>query len=193
MTNNFIGVYENVLPHSACDELINFFEKCDKLGLTYSRQQADNVSKLDKDDDSLFLIHTKVLELLNYDIVELIDSVFWSTAYKQYVEQYPILSTIGIHKIFSYKLQRTSVGGGYHIWHAEQDSRLNSDRVLSFTCYLNDVYEGGETEFLYYPKRVAAKKGAFLLFPGAFTHAHRGNPPISNTKYIITGWVQFCG
>jgi hypothetical protein len=26
MTNNFIGVYENVLSHSACDELIDFFD-----------------------------------------------------------------------------------------------------------------------------------------------------------------------
>lgn len=24
-----------------------------------------------------------------------------------------------------------------------------------------------------------------------FTHTHRGNPPISGTKYIITGWVEF--
>jgi hypothetical protein len=192
MTDNFIGIYENVLPNLACDELVDFFEKCDKLGLTYNRQQSDNVSKLHKNDDSLFLIHTKVLDLLNYNIVETVHNAFWNGAYRQYAERYPILPTLGNHQIFSYKIQRTQVGGGYHIWHAEQGDKLTSDRLLSFTCYLNDVDEGGETEFLYYPKRVAAKKGTFLLFPGTFTHTHRGNPPISNTKYIITGWVQFC-
>jgi len=25
----------------------------------------------------------------------------------------------------------------------------------------------------------------------AFTHTHRGNPPLSNAKYIVTGWTEF--
>jgi len=25
----------------------------------------------------------------------------------------------------------------------------------------------------------------------AFTHTHRGNPPLSNTKYIMTGWLEY--
>ena len=190
MTNNFIGVYENVLPAPNCQELIDFFEKCDKLGLTHTRQQSDRVSKLQKDDNSLFL--TSVLELVNYDIMRTFGATFWSHVYDKYVEEYPALEQLSKQHIYSFKMQRTKVGGGYHIWHSEQYDRLTSDRILTFTCYLNDVEEGGETEFLYYPKRVKATQGTFLLFPGGFTHTHRGNPPISNTKYIITGWVQFC-
>jgi len=29
------------------------------------------------------------------------------------------------------------------------------------------------------------------IFPGYFTHTHRGNTPISNDKYIFTSWVLF--
>ena len=25
----------------------------------------------------------------------------------------------------------------------------------------------------------------------SFTHLHRGNPPISNEKWIVTGWYQY--
>jgi len=57
--------------------------------------------------------------------------------------------------------------------------------------YLNDVEEGGETEFLYYARRIKPTQGTLLIWPAYFTHAHRGNPPLSNTKYIITGWIEF--
>jgi hypothetical protein len=194
MTNNFIGIYENVLPESNCQQLIDFFENCDKLGLTRNRQEHERSNKLEKDDDGLFILSTatSVLDLISYDIIQTFSNVFWSQVYTKYADEYAVLASLSPQQIYTFKMQRTKVGGGYHVWHGEQNDRLTSDRVLAFTCYLNDVAEGGETEFLYYPKRVPATQGTFLLFPGGFTHAHRGNPPISNTKYIITGWVQFC-
>jgi len=30
-----------------------------------------------------------------------------------------------------------------------------------------------------------------LVWPSQFTHIHRGNPPLSNDKYIITGWIEY--
>ena len=190
MTNNFIGIYENVVPEETCNELITFFESCDKLGLTTNRQQEASVSKLQKHDDSLYI--TRVINLINYGVVNALANVFWEKVYAQYVDAFQVLPTLSQHRISEYKMQRTPIGGGYHIWHPEQENKLTSARLLTFTCYLNDVEEGGETEFLYYPKRVKPTKGTFLLHPGGFTHTHRGNPPISNTKYIVTGWVEFC-
>ena len=59
--------------------------------------------------------------------------------------------------------------------------------------YLNDVPDGGGTEFAYYPElKVNAKKGLTLLWPTDFTHTHRG--VISqHEKYIITGWFHHLG
>jgi hypothetical protein len=57
--------------------------------------------------------------------------------------------------------------------------------------YLNDVEEGGETEFLHQGKRIKPTKGTLILAPASYTHAHRGNPPLSNDKIIITSWVEF--
>ena len=189
MSHNFIGIYENVIPDNVCDEFINFFESCDKLGFVKSRQQREDISKLQKHDDSVFV--TDILHLHPHSIINSFTDLFWSVVYKQYLNEYAILNSVGEHSIYECKLQRTPVGGGYHMWHCEQGAKNTSDRILTFTVYLNDVEEGGETEFLYYPKRIAAKKGTVVLFPGGFTHAHRGNPPLSNVKYIVTGWVQF--
>ena len=59
-----------------------------------------------------------------------------------------------------------------------------------FVCqlYLNDNFDGGETEFLYQNRREEAVAGDVIMFPAGFTHTHRGNPPIGNSKYIATSW-----
>jgi hypothetical protein len=29
------------------------------------------------------------------------------------------------------------------------------------------------------------------VFPSGYTHTHRGNPPLSGEKIILTGWLEF--
>ena len=80
---------------------------------------------------------------------------------------------------------------GYHNWHCEHSAMIK-DRMtlLAFMVYLNDVDEGGETEFLYQHVRIKPEEGKFTICPTAWTHAHRGNPPLNGTKYIATAWVE---
>jgi hypothetical protein len=117
--------------------------------------------------------------------------VFWGDCYKQYAEKYSILSTLAEHKSYTMKIQKTQPGQGYHIWHAETTNRETGNRLLTWTVYLNDEFEAGETEFLYQHYRYKPQKGDCIIFPAAYTHTHRGNPPIGGDKYIITGWVEF--
>ena len=44
--------------------------------------------------------------------------------------------------------------------------------------------------FLYQKRKFKPQKGDVLIWPGGFTHLHRGNPPTSGDKYICTGWYQ---
>ena len=85
--------------------------------------------------------------------------------------------------------------GGYPYWHSENYPQQGSTdalhRNLLFMFYLNDVDEGGETEFYYQGKKIQPKAGRMVIAPSGFTHTHRGNIPISNDKYILTSWVLF--
>ena len=102
--------------------------------------------------------------------------------------------------ISPHKLQQTYPGSGYHIWHSEYPPTLMDfndsgdvemmSRFAAYTIYLNDIEEGGETEFLNQSLRVSPKKGTLAIFPAYFTHLHRGNPPLNTVKYIITGWLH---
>jgi hypothetical protein len=48
------------------------------------------------------------------------------------------------------KIQKTLPTQGYHVWHLEHNpDQDGAKRALVFTIYLNDVEEGGETEFLH--------------------------------------------
>jgi hypothetical protein len=85
--------------------------------------------------------------------------------------------------------------GNYQHWHSEIFPQPGTDialrRVLFWICYLNDVTEGGETEFLYQRTKVQPRVGRLLIAPTGFTHTHRGNAPLSNAKYIATSWLLF--
>ena len=53
--------------------------------------------------------------------------------------------------------------------------------------YLNDIEQGGETEFPMHGLRIKPKTGRLIIWPAAYTHPHRGNPPYQRKSYI-TGW-----
>jgi hypothetical protein len=89
------------------------------------------------------------------------------------------------------KIQKTLPTEGYHIWHVEHGkSYENAARAFVFSIYLNDVEEGGETEFLHFSKRIKPKKGRIVIWPASFPYLHRGNPPLSGEKYILTSWMM---
>ena len=77
---------------------------------------------------------------------------------------------------------------GYHAWHYENEvtEETMKMRQMAFMWYLNDVFEGGETEFRFQKTKVEARTGRAVIFPAFWTHTHRGNKPSSQqTKYII--------
>ena len=88
------------------------------------------------------------------------------------------------------KIQKTEPAQGYHVWHSENTQKHHSSRLLTWILYLNTIEDGGESEWLYLSKRSKAQEGKLVLWPAGFTHTHRGNPPLKETKYIMTGWVE---
>ena len=104
-----------------------------------------------------------------------------------YLEWFPFLKNFNYHST-TCLLQKTIPTEGYHDWHSESNNIACANRTLVWSVYFNDVEEGGETEFLYQKQKIKPKAGRVIIFPGSFTHLHRGNPPYS-AKYIATGWL----
>ena len=86
-----------------------------------------------------------------------------------------------------YKIQRTEPGQ-YYSWH--HDFMVEGGlRFLTYIWYLNDIDEGGYTEFCD-GTQIKPEEGKLILFPATWTYSHRGFPPKNQTKYIVTGWVH---
>jgi len=198
--NDFIGVFPDAISKENCQLLIEYFENMNSASRTINRQM-NGYSTIDKETEVYYFtkdIYDKVEAVVDDPVV--LDSTFklcnyftvplWN-CYNLYAERYGILSTCSRHKVIDVKLQKTRPKQGYHVWHCENGTPLTSRRLLLVIGYLNDVEEGGETEFLYQGVRIKPKQGTIIICPGAFTHTHRGNPPLSGDKYIINTWIQY--
>ena len=119
--------------------------------------------------------------MINFDI-----------AWNHYAKHTGGLDAYGVPFHFTQlKIQKTLPTEGYHVWHIEHGKGFDNEaRAFVFTIYLNDVKEGGETEFLHFSKRIKPKTGRIVIWPAGFPYVHRGNPPLSGEKYILTSWMM---
>tara|TARA_B110000908_G_scaffold121950_1_gene143032 strand:+ start:219 stop:785 length:567 start_codon:yes stop_codon:yes gene_type:complete len=92
-----------------------------------------------------------------------------------------------------FNLQKYLPGDAYNPMHIEEGGPREGkiQRKFAFTTYLNDIEEGGETEFLLQGIKVKPRKGLTVIWPAGWTHPHRGIPAPNETKYIATGWAGY--
>jgi hypothetical protein len=179
---NHIAVFDNFFSDSFIEDCLKYFKLHEDSNLTYDRLKNEGVYAHIKNDTSIDVRHTFMNNFSNY---------FFKDIYPLYLKKYSWLNECKFHTIYETKIQKTKPAEGYHVWHAEKDGMINSYRIMSFILYLNDIKKGGETEFLYQKERIEAKRNRLILFPSAYTHVHRGNPPLEEDKYIFTGWIEF--
>jgi len=190
-----IALFKNVYPDGYCKHLISEFDRLESGGVGANRQKGENALKHAKDDYQIG-VHIKHHSLINFENANTADLFFegLQNCYDVYTEKYSVLKEAGNLRATHMKMQRTSPGGGYHIWHCEQNGGVTSSRALTYMLYLNTLApeDGAETEFLYQKKRFNPVENTMVLWPAAYTHAHRGNPVLGETcKYIVTGWFYY--
>ena len=195
MIDKFIGVFDNVLSKEHCEELIKVYEDCQVLNYCINRQNLGK-KKINQDTNLVFPNSKEhIKDEIFFDSIQPHVKNFLEVAwvsYAQYANKYGILNEMASHRFYdSIKIQKTKPTEGYHVWYCEHDGRLFGSRLLLVMCYLNDVKEGGETEFLYQSRRIKPKQGTIVICPSSFTHTHRGNPPLTGDKYMINGWIEF--
>ncbi len=204
MTNydftDFIGVWKNFIPKPWCERIIEYGEsilnehvtcKIDPTlpplpagtdeGCMYMSGEDMYKGKHNRQDDSFLLNYTDSAWTVQ-------TNQFLKSCITHYIDEYSDLQKVGFLSTDS-KFQRTKPGGGYHLWHYENSSYYYGQRDVVWMIYLNDIEEGGETEFRYQARRIKPTAGTVVMWPAGFTHVHRGGLLCGDKdKYILTGW-----
>jgi 2-oxoglutarate-Fe(II)-dependent oxygenase superfamily protein len=90
-----------------------------------------------------------------------------------------------------YKIQHYKKNEGHFKWHFDAIGPGTWERQLAMVIYLNSVQDGGETCFHRQNLQIKPIVGDALIFPTFWTHAHCGQIPRSEDKYIISSFVSF--
>ena len=185
---NFIGVYDNYIPEQECNKAIRLYEDQNKFSNTVNRIGFEKASILQKQDQQFFAASNNI-DVWWEELKPMV--VNFDLAWNHYIKNTGADDAYGVPFHFTnMKIQKTLPTEGYHVWHIEHGKGFkNEARAFVFSIYLNDVEEGGETEFLHFSKRVKPKTGRIVIWPAAFPYLHRGNPPLSGEKYILTSWM----
>lgn len=203
--DNLVRIYEKTLPKEICEFIINEFETSNSqlegisgAGVNKAvKSSTDLMIHLNLDQPNWVYIYDYLRENLLGCLVEYIENNPFMTINGDFKSKSAVIRTAqscyiaGNNGTPHMQMQRYIDDQGYYAWHHENEGGSTAKRELFFIYYLNDVLEGGETEFKFNPQKVKPEAGKLVIAPALWTHKHRGNPPLNNqSKYIITGWIE---
>ena len=186
-----IGVYPGTLSEELCDRLIEAFHEYEDHH--YQGVTASGLDKRFKDTTDFDIMKVPELEDLVIQVVEAANEKI-----DLYVRRFRTTDEFNTHEyLFGngtyypvWQLQRYEKGvGHFKSFHTEGEYSEFYNRIFAVMFYLNDVEEGGETEFLHQSLMVKPTKGTFIVWPAPWPYVHRGHVPVSEDKYILTTWL----
>ena len=189
--SDYVKVYDNVLPKSMCEYIIQRFELSDKKeeGIPGTPDgPVDNGWKKDMEIAISSQPEFREIDNLIYEKLSPYTERYISEMNSMFGEE-PMLG--GKYSDTGYLIKRYDVNDGWFHWHHDScvEDYGRSYRFAGIIFYLNDVYEGGKTEFSF-GTTIAPVTGRLAIFPASWQFMHRGAVPLSNVKYIITSFLH---
>ena len=215
--NQFIGEYDDIVPHEVCDELIKIHKEtgletdlskievstilCKTIGRVSGGINTDTKDSTDLFIASEFIHNAKMIPEEHNHIIDasLEYYKYLSRSVQKYIKSLRFEDDAAVMTM-SVPYALRIVGGllvqhylpnqGFKQWHCERNFRGTMNREFVFMTYLNDVPNGG-TLFYHQDKCIEAKKGKTVIWPAHFTHVHKGQITDQHEKYICTGWLGY--
>jgi hypothetical protein len=192
-----IGVFPNAFSNQLCDKILSMYYESIEKNQVYEGISGAGVNHNIKNSKDWQLMSSGHPD--EFVVSQEIRQMFLEHVGVKYCGGFPHQDKIDHHYMFGaesffevYQVQRYLKGEGhYNAWHNESGSFRMSRRIFAFLVYLNDVKEGGETEFLYANLKVQPKKGTLLVHPAGFPYYHKGNVPISDDKHVLISWLSY--
>ena len=184
---HFIGCW-NLENNKLCDGMTQLFEnnkKLQKRGVTGKGRNTEIKKTID------ITFQPNDLKKPQFEILKKYINELYK-CFIDYQSQWPFLkSMLKTVYVPSFNIQKYSLGDHFATLHSERTTLETSHRLFAWMTYLNDVDDGGRTNFSHYRIKIKPEIGKTLIWPAEWTHAHTGEILKSGTKYIVTGWIHF--
>ena len=191
--DKYIKIYDDVIDADSCNLLIGKFESAEE-------DQYEEVRQAERD------------KAIAFTQINLVNNDDWTTVqngmlevFQDYIMHYINDCNIQAKQwptTYGYEAIRIKryLNNNYDRFdpHVDVMNYETSRRMLAFFIYLNDVDEGGETEFVqlkkpgtHIPLRIKPQQGRLLMFPPQWMYYHAGLKPVSNSKYLIHSYCHY--
>lgn len=198
--DTYFHINQHSLSKEICNDIINYFEKENNKyqGVTAAGLNKDVKDSLDfqippaneNNPSHWNKIRTLLEKELNNNVKKYVKKINDSVSVNEEESSYKYNVFDKYVSFETLQIQKYQKSKGRYIYHNDfsTDWKEKKYRVITFLWYLNTIEEGGETEF-WNTYKVKPETGKLLFFPATWTYPHRGMIPISDNKYIITGWL----
>ena len=185
LDREFITLYQG-LDTTLCQAVIDCFDRDERRAKGEVYRQG--------------VVRSQAETIKNSSDLEILDQGEWRPLFRaihpriqacirHYLSRSPILQSFDLQAT-GYKIQMYARGQGFFRWHADSTGHGVQSRQVAMILYLNDVAQGGETEFFHQGLKIAPRAGQLVLFPAGWNYMHCGQVPVSGDKYIIQTFVR---
>jgi len=176
----YIGYYEDVVPHVLCDDVINHPWTFEPSSYSSHKGRTDTSEKRVQMDE----VWIRSKHHFHYEHLK----AAFEYCIKQYSSTFPLFSA---QRMTDFRLNKYSEGGfmskhvdNIHHSHGQQYGYPQVSALL----YLNDDYEGGE--FYVAEKLFTPKKGSAIMFPSNFMFPHEASKVTKGIRWSIISWIM---
>ena len=180
--NELIHVYEDALESEICDFLVSLFDQTLDKHERYDDEGKPNFTQFNLTE------HRELSSEVNQVHNHIIKKIFeHRDKYYEFVDKRVFPEE---HALEQFRIKKYNPGGEDQFdTHVDVMTFDTARRFLSFMWYLNDVESGGKTVFRDF--EIKPKKGTLVMFPPLWMYPHRGEPPMSGPKYIMTAYLHY--
>lgn len=179
-----IQIYENAVPATFCEHLIDLFDKNAK-DIIHAPAWMDHIG--------MYANPAKYPgQAMSYDWkneVKILDSIL-APVIEDYRNRVDVLNMLpkkcGQE---AYRIKRYRKNEQEFRLHVDCSTYTNSSRFLAVLIYLNDSEAG--TEFPLQDISITAKQGSIVVFPPCWPWPHRGLRPSIADKFIVSTYYTY--
>lgn len=190
--NHHIRTYENFVSPEFCDSLIAKYEH------VWATEQ-DKISSLNICPGWCVQCKCNRLDIMQHSIFNE-DVQYLARRFVQHVPIYAndTRSTNLLpeqYELETLKMKRFLPDSNHAIKeHVDVIDKDSARRYVAMMVYLNDNFDGGETEFTLSQLKIKPKQGMLIMFPPVWTLPHKANPVLGkNAKYWVGSYLCYMG